>query len=319
MDLKVDTLRKLYVQMLTIRGVEDRLQKLCDAGDAGDLHFNKGQEAISVGVCHAFAPADRMVTHHRTIAHQIAKWGEIGQLQTRQFLHGLVAEVLGKATGVRGGRAGEMHISDPAIGHDFSFQLVGTCITVGAGLAWALKNYKKTDQVVVCFFGDAASSNGQFHEGLSLASIHGLPILFVCENNGLAGNIRPGHYLPTTSVSDRAMAYDIDVSEGDGNDVEDVVGKTRNVIESVRQGRPHLLELHTTRLCWHKQGQRDVRPPEELAKLAERDPLISLEKKLLWSFDRFDLDGLSSAVTEVLDEVFVEVSRDPYPTFQLDR
>jgi TPP-dependent pyruvate/acetoin dehydrogenase alpha subunit len=316
MRLEVNTLRNLYTLMLTIRGVEFRLQKLCDVGEAGDLHFNKGQEAISVGVCAGLEQRDLMVTHHRTIAHQIAKAACMDTLDARRFIHGLVAEILGKATGVRKGRAGEMHISDPSIGHMFSFQLVGTCITVGAGLAWAIKNFKKSGQVVVCFFGDAASSNGQFHEGLSLASIHKLPILFVCENNKLAGNIRPGHYMPTTSVSDRAVAYDVDVLEGDGNDVEEVVSKTRSVLEAVRDGKPHLLELHTGRLSWHKQGQRDVRPAEEIAKLAERDPLINLERKLRSS--SVDVDEISSAVSKLLDDVFVEVERDPIPIFQLD-
>lgn len=313
----VKDLRAAYVTMLTIRGVEDRLQKLCDAGEAGDLHFNKGQEAIATGVCMAIDNRDRMVTHHRTIAHQIAKSGLSSTAGMRLFLKGLVAEVLGKSTGIRGGRAGEMHISDPSIGHDFSFQLVGTCITVGAGLAWALKNYKKTNQVVVCFFGDAASSNGQFHAGLSLAAIHKLPILFICENNHLAGNIRPGHYMPTTSVSDRASAYDVDVLEGDGCDVADVAEKTASVLDKVREGNPHLLELHTVRLCWHKQGQRDVRPADELAKLSERDPLIRLKSDLK-SHD-VDVDGISASVSDLLDVVFAEVaSSDSVPDFRLD-
>lgn len=314
MSLDIDIMSNLYGLMLTIRGVEARLQKLCDAGEAGDLHFNKGQEACSVGVCAGLGQDDLIVTHHRTIAHQIAKAACVQTKFARPFLHGLVAEILGKSTGVRGGRAGEMHISDPAIGHMFSFQLVGTCITVGAGLAWAVKNFKKTKQVVVCFFGDAASSNGQFHEGLSLAAIHQLPILFVCENNGLAGNIRPGHYMPTTSVSDRAVAYDIDVSECDGNDVREVLAKTLSIVDSVRDGKPHLLELHTTRLGFHKQGQGDVRSKEEIAKLAERDPLLNLEKKLRPS----DVDDISAGISALLDEVFVDVAKDPFPKFQLD-
>jgi acetoin:2,6-dichlorophenolindophenol oxidoreductase subunit alpha len=314
-SLTRDELESLYTTMLIIRTVESRLQKLCDMGEAGDLHFNKGQEAIALGVCAALGDSDLMVTHHRTIAHQIAKGLGFKPGMSRLFMRGLVAEILGKSTGVRGGRAGEMHISDPDIGHMFSFQLVGTCITVGAGLAWAIKNFKRSNQVVTCFFGDAASSNGQFHEGLSLAAIHRLPILFVCENNKLAGNIRPGHYMPTNSVADRAVAYDIDVLEGDGNDLQEVYSKTCSVLDLVREGRPHLLELHTTRLSWHKQGQRDVRSPEELATLAEKDPLTNLERKLGPSFDA---GQALAAVASFLDLVFDEVASDPIPTFRLD-
>src|SRR4029077_11854823 len=117
----------LFHTMLTIRLVEERLQAMCMRGEAGDLHFSRGQEAIATGVCAALRPTDHIVTHHRTIAHEIAKGAE---------LYTLLAEILGKRTGCNGGIAGEMHISNPAIRHDFSFQLVGTCVPVSVGLAY---------------------------------------------------------------------------------------------------------------------------------------------------------------------------------------
>lgn len=302
--MTTDELVKLYRKMLLIRAVEDRLQSYCDQGLAGDLHFNKGQEAIAVGVCAALTRWDRMVTHHRTIAHQIARGAE---------LEPLIAELLGKRTGVNGGRAGEMHISDDKIEHAFSFQLVGTCIPVAAGLAWALKNHHKTDDVVAVFFGDATSSNGQFHEGLNIAAIHELPLLLVCENNHLAGNITPNFYQPQAirGVSERISGYGIRRLVVDGNNLEEVIKGAEHARKIIRQGGgPYLLECMTERLCWHKQGQRDIRSKEELAALATREPLARLELQ-----HPIDKERMLAEINSQLDNIFQKVESDDPPDF----
>ena len=256
---------KLVEQMLTIRLVEDRLQDLCNQGLAGDLHFSKGQEAISVGVMAALRQTDYVVTHHRTIAHAIARGVP---------LRPLLAEILGKAEGINGGMAGEMHLSYPKMRFLFSFQLVGTCVPVAAGVAWAIKNHLKTDDIVTVFFGDAATANGQFHEGLNIAAVQSLPLLLVCENNRLAGNVRPEHYMPTESVVERASGYYIRGEVVDGNNVEAVLAAAMRAAAYVRrESKPFLLECETTRLGKHKQGQGDLRTKEEIAELAKRDPL----------------------------------------------
>lgn len=293
---------ELYKEMVLIRLLEDRLQLMCDRGEAGDLHFNKGQEAISVGVCASLLPTDHIVTHHRTIAHQIAKGAK---------LHPLIAEMIGRATGINGGRAGEMHISDHEIRHDFSFQLVGTCIPVAAGLAWALKNYKKNDELVAVFFGDATTSNGQFHEGLNIAAIHNVPLLLICENNHLAGNIRPKHFQPVPSVSVRCQGYQFPTEMVDGNDIHAVMSAVHRAVPYVRSNGPFLIECDTTRLCWHKQGQRDARSAQEIAEQAKRDPLLALEERY---------PNIIGAKTQVyadanaqLDEAFSKALNDPFP------
>jgi len=297
-------LYQLYRTMVLIRVVEDRLQELCLKGEAGDLHFSKGQEAISVGVCAALRPTDYIVTHHRTIAHEIAKGAD---------LHKLLAEILGKATGINGGLAGEMHINNPEIGHAFSFQLVGTCVPVATGLAYALRYYRKTDDVVAVFFGDAASSNGQFHEALNIAKIRKVPLLLVCENNGLAGNIRKEYYLPTDTVAERMAAYGIACRTIDGNYVGDVFQTVKDVVEYyVRPlSNPQLIEMDTTRLCWHKQGQRDIRSPEEIAKLAERDP-IKLQAEFLGLSEPRQL-FIWQETSEYVDRTLARVKEDPWP------
>lgn len=296
----------LYHRMLTIRLLEERLQQMCDRGEAGDLHFSRGQEAISVGVCAALEKTDHIVTHHRTIAHQIAMGAP---------LRPLIAEVLGKATGCNGGHAGEMHMTNRDIRHDFSFQLVGTCVAVAAGIAYALKYHYKTREIVAVFFGDAATSNGAFHEGCTIAAIQKVPLLLVCENNHLAGNITPEYYLPTKTVKDRMAAYGIEGLYIDGNDVQHVRSWASMAAHRVREtGRPYLLECDTQRLCKHKQGQGDVRTKEQMAELSKRDPLYLIGEFM--GKMGMDVDAAierRDSINMELDEAFAAVASDPLP------
>ena len=258
-------LAALYDQIVLIRVLEEELQRLCDLGEAGDLHLNRGQEAIAVGTCAALRPTDYVVGHHRTIAHAVAKGVP---------LYPLVAELLGKADGICGGMSGEMHLSWPAVRFLFSFQLVGTGVSVAAGVAWAVKYVRKTDDIVVVFHGDAATSNAQWHEGVNLAAVRRVPLLIVCENNHLAGNIRPEFYLPTRTVAERAAGYGIEARTIDGMHVEEVARAVAAASEVVRrESRPFLLECDVERFSWHKQGQRDLRTPEEMAEVYKRDPV----------------------------------------------
>lgn len=256
----------LYEQMVLIRVLEEELQKLCDAGEAGDLHFNRGQEAIAVGAIAALKDTDYVVAHHRTIAHAVAKGIP---------LESLVGELLGKHDGLNGGMAGEMHLSSPEHRFMFSFQLVGTCVPVAAGLAWAVKNYKKTDDIVAVFHGDAATANGQWHEGMNIAAVQQVPLLVICENNRLAGNVRPDKYQPAKiEVRDRAGGYGMRCGYVDGNDVRAVVSLIDAAADYVRrESSPFFLECGTARLSKHKQGQGDLRAPEEMERLARLDPL----------------------------------------------
>lgn len=261
-------MRSTSEQMLLIRTLEDRLQALCNAGDlSADLHFNKGQEAIAVGVMAALRETDYLVTHHRTIAHALAKGVP---------LRPLVAELFGKATGLNGGRAGEMHLTSPAHGYIFNFPIVGTCVAVAAGVAWAVKQ-RGENAVVAVFHGDAATANGQWHEGLNLAAVLGAPLLLICENNRVAGNVTARHYLPVEDVCERAMGYGIAASRVDGNDIEAVRREASFAVSQVRtEQRPFLLECTTTRLGRHKQGMGDLRSKEELERLSLGDPLLRI-------------------------------------------
>ena len=222
-----------------------------------------------MGVCAALRQTDYVVTHHRTIAHAVARGVPLKLL---------IAELLGKSNGLNRGNAGEMHLSHYPSRFMFSFQLVGTCVPVAAGLAWAVEHYLKTDDIVVVFHGDAATANGQWHEGMNLAAVHKVPLLLVCENNHLAGNVRSERYMPEgICVAERAIAYGIPSRVAKENSVEAVVDRANEAVAYVREKRtPFLLECHTVRLGKHKQGMGDLRSPQEMAELAERDPLRDL-------------------------------------------
>ena len=278
----------LQEQMLLIRLVEGRLQELCIEGKAGDLHFSKGQEAISVGVMYALRETDYIVTHHRTIAHAISKGVP---------LRPLLAEILGKAEGLNGGMAGEMHMSCLEKRFMFSFQLVGTCVPVAAGIAWAVKNVKKTDDIVVVFHGDAATANGQWHEGVNIAAVQRLPLLLVCENNHLAGNVRPEHYLPV-DVFQRAAGYGIRSNQADGNNLDAVIAAAEYAVNYVRrESKPFLLDCDTTRLGRHKQGQGDLRSVTEKDVLALRDPLRGV------TFESGIVNTFKAEINHIIEEV----------------
>jgi TPP-dependent pyruvate/acetoin dehydrogenase alpha subunit len=294
---------ELYRKMLTIRLAETELQKLCLQGVAGDLHFNKGQEAISVGAITALQPNDYIVTHHRTIAHTYVKGTP---------LKPLLAELLGRANGTNKGLAGEMHFRNPAVGHLFSFQLVGTSIPVAAGLAWATKYFRNESKVVACFIGDAVTSNAQFHEGMNIAALKKVPLLIISENNGLAGNIRQSVYMPTKTVAERAAAYGIRALRIDGNDVIGVYEAVKGVYKIVQEeSQPYLLDCVTTRLCWHKQGQPDARSKEEIAELSKLDPIPRLEQ-LIPENERERIASLAQAeVTEALEYAMSSPWPDP--------
>lgn len=260
------TLVALQEQMLRIRILEDRLQRLCDKGVlAADLHMSTGQEAVAVGVCSVLGENDLVVCHHRMIS-----WA----VSLGIPLRALVAEFFGKAEGICGGRSGEMHMQAMQYRLAHTFQLVGTVVPVAAGVAWGLKNYEKNGGIAVAVFGDAATANAQWQEGVNLAAVQQVPLLLVCENNHIAGNVRQNIYLPTSSVMERADGYGINAAQVDGNDVEMVMEVAGRAIAYVRQEqRPFLLDCDTTRLGRHKQGMGDLRSKEEMAALALRDPL----------------------------------------------
>lgn len=194
--------------------------------------------------------------------------------------------------------------------------VVHNCVPVAAGLAWAVKNFLKEDSIVAVFFGDAATGNAQTHEGLNIASVRKAPLLLICENNGLAGNVKKEYYLPTETVAERAASYGIQATRIDGNRLDVVVETVTRSTKLVRdRSEPYLVEMDTTRLSWHKQGQPDSRSKEEVAELAKRDPLLYEEKRLNISSDQ--KKRLVDEITKEIQDAVEAARSAPLPQFKI--
>ncbi len=195
--------------------------------------------------------------------------------------------------------------------------VVHNCVPVAAGLAWAAKNFLKEDSIVAVFFGDAATGNAQTHEGLNIASVRKAPLLLICENNGLAGNVKKEYYLPTETVTERAASYGIQASRIDGNHLDEVVETVTACAQIVRdRSEPYLVEMDTTRLSWHKQGQPDSRSKEEVAELAKRDPLLYEEKRINISQDQ--KKRLADEITKEIEGAVQAARAAPFPPLSLE-
>src|ERR671919_2755788 len=169
-----DALLSMYAGMLRVRLFEERVRELFAGGRIpGFLHTSIGQEAIAVGVSAALRADDYVLSTHRGHGHLIAKGGS---------LRGLMAELYGKATGICHGKGGTMHIADVSVGYLGANGVLASGCVLAPGVGLAIK-HRRSDQVVLTFFGDGAANRGPFHEGVNLAALWTLPVVFVCENN----------------------------------------------------------------------------------------------------------------------------------------
>ena len=205
-----DLLPQLYRRMQLIRQCEEQLARSHQRGLIhGACHTYVGQEAIAVGVCAHLRPDDAVFSTHRGHGHALAKGVEP---------RALVAELLGRSTGCSHGRGGSMHLFAPEVGLMGTSGIVAPCILQAAGAGYSFK-LLASDRVAVAFFGDGAVNNGAFHEGLNMASIWKLPVLFICENNEFATEVPFQYSSGNPSVASRGAAYGLPGIEVDGNDV----------------------------------------------------------------------------------------------------
>ncbi len=275
MELSRDQQLALYRQMLVIRRCEEQLVKLYAAGKIyGGVHTYIGEEAVATGVCAHLRQDDQVFSTHRGHGHALAKG-----MAPRE----LIAELLGRATGCSGGRGGSMHLFKPEIGFMGSSGIVGPCISLAAGGGYTAK-LLKLDRVSVAFFGDGASNNGVFHEGINMATAWDLPVLFVCENNLYATEIPLAKVSRNPNIASRAQAYGLPGIEVNGNDVEAVYRAAGEAVRRARSGEgPTLIECKTYRVRAHSEGMRDAgyRSQEEIAAWKARCPIKQFETRLL--------------------------------------
>ena len=263
-----DTAERLYRTMAAIRGFETSSERLLKRGElTGNVHLSIGQEAVAAGVCDVLRRDDHITTTHRGHGHCIAKGGD----PERMF-----AELLGRATGYCGGKAGSMHIADPATGNLGATAIVGGGIAIAAGAALSAQ-VRGTDGVAVAFFGEGAVAEGSFHEALNLAAVWDLPLVLVCENNGYA-ELTPVAVHLRAPVHALATPHGIPGVQVDGNDVLAVRAAADTAVARARAGDgPSLLECTTYRWSGHYVGDPErYRSQEEVASWRERDPLPRL-------------------------------------------
>ena len=265
----------LYRVMQLIRATEEQLARCHQRGLIhGACHTYVGQEAVAAGVCAHLRPEDAIFSTHRGHGHALAKGLPPVEL---------IAELFGRETGCSRGRGGSMHLFAPEIGLMGTSGIVGPCILQAAGAGYSFK-LLKTGCVAVAFFGDGAVNNGAFHEGLNMASIWRLPVLFVCENNHYATEVPFRYASGNPSVASRGVAYGIPGVEVDGNDVNAVARTAGQAVARARSGGgPTLIECQTYRTRPHSEGMGDYtyRTREEVASWRERCPIKRLRANLL--------------------------------------
>ena len=308
-DLSPEQLLTLYRQMRRIRLCEERLVKSHQQGLVhGACHTYIGQEAVAAGVGAHLRPDDAVFSTHRGHGHALAKG-----LEPRQLL----AELYGRQTGCSLGRGGSMHLFAPEIGLMGTSGIVGPCILQAAGAGYCFR-LLKTDRVAVAFFGDGAVNNGAFHEGLNLASIWKLPVLFVCENNLYATEIAFAHAAGNPSVAARGSAYGIPSVEVDGNDVLAVYQAAGQAVQRARMGQgPTLMECTTYRTRPHAEGMGDFtyRTREEVERWKARCPIAGLKHHLLQETktEAATIEHLERELAEQVEEAHQSAERSPWP------
>jgi 2-oxoisovalerate dehydrogenase E1 component len=302
-------LLSLYREMLVIRRCEEQLAKGHQAGLIhGACHTYVGEEAVAVGVCAHLRHKDAVFSTHRGHGHALAKG--VAPLA-------LIAELFGRANGCSQGRGGSMHLFAPEVGMMGTSGIVGPCILQAAGAGYSFK-LLGVDNVGVAFFGDGASNNGAFHEGLNLAAIWDLPAVFVCENNMYATEVPFSYATRNTNVADRAVGYGIPGVIVDGNDVLAVYEVAGAAVRRARSGGgPTLIECKTYRTRPHSEGMRDggYRSLDEVESWKARDPIRLLHAALI-DQDLAGADELAVIDAEVqaqIAEAYEIAKNSPYP------
>ena len=296
----------IYQKMNEIRYFEDDVHRTFGKGlIPGFVHLYAGEEAVATGVMSLLDDEDYITSTHRGHGHAIAKGCDI---------NGMMAEIMGKKDGLGGGKGGSMHVADVDKGMLGANGIVGGGFGLAAGAALSIKTLGR-DNVAVCFFGDGASNEGTFHEGLNLASILDLPVIFVCENNQF-GEGTPFRYASASkTVVERAPAYNMPGVRVDGMDVEAVYNATKEAIERAKSGKgPTLIECDTYRQYGHFEGdEQKYKTDEDPNK--DRDPIPEFREKATkngWMTAE-EADSIEEAAEKTIKEAAAFAEASPLP------
>jgi len=309
-ELDREVLLKMLYQMILIRRFEEKAAEAYTLGKIGGFcHLYIGQEAVAVGTLAALRPDDYTLTSYRDHGHALVLGITADEV---------MAELFGKAGGCSAGKGGSMHLFDADKHFLGGHGIVGGQIPLATGVAFATK-YSGTDQVTLCFFGEAAVNQGAFHESLNMAQLWKLPCIYICENNQYGMGTSLARAMSMSEVSKKACAYDMESEFVDGMDVLAVYEATRRAVERARRDHsPSLLEVRTYRFMGHSMSDPGhYRTRAEIEQYQERDP-IKVFSKNLREKGVLDDAGLKEIEDRVRLEVekslkFAETSPEPAP------
>lgn len=311
MAISNELMKDMYLRMRRIRDFESMASKLFAEGKIpGFVHLYIGEEAIAPAVCECLRDDDFITSTHRGHGHIIAKGSDLNLM---------MAELFGRATGYCKGKGGSMHIADRDKGVLGANGIVGAghCISTGAGLSIKIRG---TDQVCVCFFGDASTNQGTFHESLNMASIWKLPIVFVCENNHYGISMSQERHQAIKDVADRAAAYNMPGVSVDGNDPLAVYEAASEAVARARAGKgPTLVECKTYRQHGHFEGDPAIyKPKDEQAAWMEKDPIPRFAKFMVDNgvLTADELAAIDAQVAKEIADAVEFANAQPVPTLE---
>jgi pyruvate dehydrogenase E1 component alpha subunit len=302
-------LLEMYRQMLLIRRIEEAAARAYAQGKIGGfLHLGIGQEAVCVGAIAALKPTDYVVATYREHGHCIAKAGG-----AREVAKAVMAELYGRSTGISKGLGGSMHMFDAP--HRFlgGYGIVGGHVPLAAGVAFASK-YRGEDDVTLCFFGDGSVPQGAFHEGLSLAGLWKLPVVFICENNQYSMGTPLYRTLAVEDVTARAAGYALERDRFRGDDVLEVRRRVAAAVERARkEQRPTLIEVITYRFRGHSMSDPGkYRSKEEVEEWMQRDPVPFARRRLVeMGKSEDELVSLEAAIKAEVQEAVLFADSSP--------
>jgi pyruvate dehydrogenase E1 component alpha subunit len=307
-SMKKETQLDLYHQMVLIRRLEEQAAELYQQGKIGGfLHLYIGQEAVSTGLIAARQPRDRVITAYRD--HGVA-------INCGLPVNQVMAELLGKATGVSKGRGGSMHMADVTKNFWGGHAIVGAHLPIAAGFALG-DQYAGNDNVTICMFGEGATNIGYFHEAFNLAQVWKLKVLWVCENNKYGMGTSVERASAVLEIRQKAEGYGMQNGRVDGMDVMKVYDAASDAIERVRtESQPYLLEAVTYRYRGHSMGDPErYRKPEEIKQWQENDPIGIFRKQLVSKKTTSEkaLDDIEARVTEEVATAVEFAERSPEP------
>ena len=308
-DLSLPDLIEIQRRMLRIRRFDERASKMVKRGHIpGTVHTSIGQEAQVVGSTFALADGDYMSGNHRSHGHPIGKGSPLGPL---------MAELVGKATGVCKGKGGSLHLADFSVGSLGESGIVGSSIPIATGAALSSK-VLDNGRVALAFFGDGAANQGVLYESMNLAGTWKLPMIFLCENNQYALST-PAHTVTSGVIADRAAGFGMPgIRVENGQDVLAVYDAVKAAVDRARAGGgPSLVEVVTYRYNEHSEGLRlatDYRNAEERADWFSRDPIVLFREYLAsQGVGSDELDRLEADALEEVDAAVAFSDNSPYP------